>query len=282
MIQGTSCEKAFEKDAPSACHPRASAFTRRSRWDRLLPRRQSEVTFSARWRWSGSAAGDELARRPSQSDVSRSRTTARRAVEFRFGRRSRALAFHRGDTSLERLSRPVRRPPTRLASVCFPSGSRAHRHPIPTFVIPRDVTSRPSRDPFPPRASEPAGETSQWRDSTWTSPRCDSAPTVARLHDVERTRTDARLRRAGLGRGFGSGEDVHEVPSTSLQITPGYMVRMNRKTNSATARLKQDYLRLKKDPVPYVLAEPVPSNILEWQVWFKWATCRSLACEMLM
>ncbi|XP_043257517.1 ubiquitin-conjugating enzyme E2 J2 [Colletes gigas] len=39
---------------------------------------------------------------------------------------------------------------------------------------------------------------------------------------------------------------------------------MNRKANSATAILKQDYLRLKKDPVPYVLAEPVPSNILEW------------------
>lgn len=39
---------------------------------------------------------------------------------------------------------------------------------------------------------------------------------------------------------------------------------MNRTTNSATARLKQDYLRLKKDPVPYVVAEPVPSNILEW------------------
>ncbi|KAJ9594876.1 hypothetical protein L9F63_013837, partial [Diploptera punctata] len=37
-----------------------------------------------------------------------------------------------------------------------------------------------------------------------------------------------------------------------------------RKTNSATARLKQDYLRLKKDPVPYVVAEPLPSNILEW------------------
>lgn len=42
------------------------------------------------------------------------------------------------------------------------------------------------------------------------------------------------------------------------------MVSMNRKPNTATARLKQDYLRLKKDPVPYVLAEPVPSNILEW------------------
>ncbi|KZC04491.1 PREDICTED: ubiquitin-conjugating enzyme E2 J2-like [Dufourea novaeangliae] len=39
---------------------------------------------------------------------------------------------------------------------------------------------------------------------------------------------------------------------------------MNRKTNSATSILKQDYLRLKKDPVPYVVAEPVPSNILEW------------------
>ncbi|CAK9818208.1 Ubiquitin-conjugating enzyme E2 J2 [Anthophora quadrimaculata] len=39
---------------------------------------------------------------------------------------------------------------------------------------------------------------------------------------------------------------------------------MNRVANSATARLKQDYLRLKKDPVPYVVAEPVPSNILEW------------------
>ncbi|KAF7993236.1 hypothetical protein HCN44_006296 [Aphidius gifuensis] len=39
---------------------------------------------------------------------------------------------------------------------------------------------------------------------------------------------------------------------------------MSRKPNSATARLKQDYMRLKKDPVPYVVAEPVPSNILEW------------------
>nr|CAD7457695.1 unnamed protein product [Timema tahoe] len=38
----------------------------------------------------------------------------------------------------------------------------------------------------------------------------------------------------------------------------------SRKVNSVTARLKQDYLRLKKDPVPYVVAEPVPSNILEW------------------
>jgi ubiquitin-conjugating enzyme E2 J2 len=38
----------------------------------------------------------------------------------------------------------------------------------------------------------------------------------------------------------------------------------NRKPNSATSRLKQDYLRLKGDPVPYITAEPVPSNILQW------------------
>ncbi|CAH1954245.1 unnamed protein product [Acanthoscelides obtectus] len=39
---------------------------------------------------------------------------------------------------------------------------------------------------------------------------------------------------------------------------------MSRKPNSATSRLKQDYLRLKRDPVPYITAEPLPTNILEW------------------
>lgn len=33
---------------------------------------------------------------------------------------------------------------------------------------------------------------------------------------------------------------------------------------TSTARLKQDYLRLKRDPVPYISAEPLPANILEW------------------
>ncbi|KAK2712133.1 ubiquitin-conjugating enzyme E2 J2-like [Artemia franciscana] len=33
---------------------------------------------------------------------------------------------------------------------------------------------------------------------------------------------------------------------------------------TAIRRLKQDYLHLKKDPVPYITAEPIPSNILEW------------------
>ena len=33
---------------------------------------------------------------------------------------------------------------------------------------------------------------------------------------------------------------------------------------TATSRLRNDYLRLIKDPVPYIIAEPLPSNILEW------------------
>ena len=33
---------------------------------------------------------------------------------------------------------------------------------------------------------------------------------------------------------------------------------------SAVTRLRMDYMRLKKDPVPYLVAEPVPSNLLEW------------------
>uniref|UniRef100_A0A1B0DG65 Ubiquitin-conjugating enzyme E2 J2 n=1 Tax=Phlebotomus papatasi TaxID=29031 RepID=A0A1B0DG65_PHLPP len=38
---------------------------------------------------------------------------------------------------------------------------------------------------------------------------------------------------------------------------------INRKPTAAS-RLKQDYMRLKRDPVPYISAEPLPSNILEW------------------
>lgn len=43
--------------------------------------------------------------------------------------------------------------------------------------------------------------------------------------------------------------------------------RMN---TTASARLRQDYMRIKKDPVPYVIgAEPLPSNILEWHYVIK-------------
>lgn len=42
----------------------------------------------------------------------------------------------------------------------------------------------------------------------------------------------------------------------------------NRKPTSATVRLKQDYMRMNRDPVPYITAEPLPSNILEWYMNF--------------
>lgn len=43
--------------------------------------------------------------------------------------------------------------------------------------------------------------------------------------------------------------------------------RMN---TTAASRLRNDYLRIKKDPVPYVVgAEPLPANILEWHYVIK-------------
>ncbi|XP_045582439.1 ubiquitin-conjugating enzyme E2 J2 isoform X1 [Procambarus clarkii] len=39
---------------------------------------------------------------------------------------------------------------------------------------------------------------------------------------------------------------------------------MSKHSGTASARLRADYMRIKRDPVPYVMAEPLPSNILEW------------------
>jgi ubiquitin-conjugating enzyme E2 J2 len=44
---------------------------------------------------------------------------------------------------------------------------------------------------------------------------------------------------------------------------------------TASSRLKQDYLRIRKDPVPYVTAAPLPSNILEWYVFHFWKTIKT-------
>eukprot|EP00088_Acartia_fossae_P064368 TRINITY_DN791_c0_g1_i1.p1 TRINITY_DN791_c0_g1~~TRINITY_DN791_c0_g1_i1.p1 ORF type:complete len:218 (-),score=12.42 TRINITY_DN791_c0_g1_i1:551-1204(-) len=33
---------------------------------------------------------------------------------------------------------------------------------------------------------------------------------------------------------------------------------------TAVSRLRQDYIKIKKDPVPYIVAEPLPSNLLVW------------------
>lgn len=43
------------------------------------------------------------------------------------------------------------------------------------------------------------------------------------------------------------------------------MASKKRVSTTATARLKQDYIRIMKDPVPYVTAVPLPNNILEWR-----------------
>ena len=79
---------------------------------------------------------------------------------------------------------------------------------------------------------------------------------------------------------------------------------MSKRNSSAVARLKQDYIRLKKDPVtiafflllcygfgnscyyllllvlmiyllqvPYIVAEPLPSNLLEWHYVVRYRLC---------
>lgn len=54
-----------------------------------------------------------------------------------------------------------------------------------------------------------------------------------------------------------------------------------RAPTTATQRLKQDYLRIKKDPVPYICAEPLPSNILEWyKILF--SSLHQTHCEHIM
>ena len=41
---------------------------------------------------------------------------------------------------------------------------------------------------------------------------------------------------------------------------------------TAVTRLKKDYQRLIKDPVPYAIARPLSSNILEWHYMVRGAT----------
>ena len=40
---------------------------------------------------------------------------------------------------------------------------------------------------------------------------------------------------------------------------------MSMKSNSAFQRLQVEYRRLSKDPIPYLTAQPLPSNMLEWR-----------------
>ena len=53
---------------------------------------------------------------------------------------------------------------------------------------------------------------------------------------------------------------------SDLHLCPGEMGKKAH-NNTALVRLRRDYMRLKTDPVPYITAEPLPSNILEWYVF---------------
>lgn len=55
-----------------------------------------------------------------------------------------------------------------------------------------------------------------------------------------------------------------DVPVESSAVSSPSSGLTQRKGTTATQRLKQDYLRLIKDPVPYITAHPLPSNMLEW------------------
>lgn len=49
--------------------------------------------------------------------------------------------------------------------------------------------------------------------------------------------------------------------NTTKPITKTLVMGRNR---GAVLRLQQDYINLNKDPVPYIRAEPLPENLLEW------------------
>ena len=58
------------------------------------------------------------------------------------------------------------------------------------------------------------------------------------------------------------------LPSRLFYLFRLYMASHKRVHTTAASRLRQDYLRIVKDPVPYITALPLPSNILEWLVQF--------------
>ncbi|KAF7660226.1 hypothetical protein LDENG_00286280 [Lucifuga dentata] len=98
---------------------------------------------------------------------------------------------------------------------------------------------------------------------------------LARMNE-EMRESEAPLRQPGVATGSRREKprDVWDrVTSPALMsfatVFIGVSGEMNNNGNkraptTATQRLKQDYLRIKKDPVPYICAEPLPSNILEW------------------
>ncbi|KER33837.1 hypothetical protein T265_00291 [Opisthorchis viverrini] len=114
--------------------------------------------------------------------------------------------------------------------------------------------------------------------STDTTNRAISFPLVRLLRRRRQTnRTKATVDRYPVKQGYFRSvtkDDTNPCISccSSLWITVvnpyrfSSLVSFINMTPKSTAiqRLKQDYIRLIKDPVPYVTAEPLPSNMFEW------------------
>ena len=117
-------------------------------------------------------------------------------------------------------------------------------------------------------------------------------------HDIEEFDTTARLAAATLFVQLSSTETktrnkqpqmwyfskIFDRSQNTSKVILIWSSEMSKRNSSAVARLKQDYIRLKKDPVlqssclfhrpvsnyfrnlqvPYIVAEPLPSNLLEW------------------
>uniref|UniRef100_A0A8C5IQH7 Ubiquitin-conjugating enzyme E2 J2 n=2 Tax=Passerellidae TaxID=1729112 RepID=A0A8C5IQH7_JUNHY len=133
----------------------------------------------------------------------------------------------------------------------FPQGS-PHDSPHgsrPARAVPEAEAARaPEAPPAPSRQRRHLGLGREGAAAAAARPAC-SAAIAARPPLPACLPPSAAGRRGRPGPG-GRGE----MSSSSNKRAP----------TTATQRLKQDYLRIKKDPVPYICAEPLPSNILEW------------------
>ena len=123
-------------------------------------------------------------------------------------------------------------------------------------------------------------------------------------HDIEEFDTTARLAAATLFVQLSSTEtktrnkqpqmwyflEIFGRSQNTSKVILIWSSEMSKRNSSAVARLKQDYIRLKKDPVlqstclvqwavphyfrnlqvPYIVAEPLPSNLLEWHYVVRW------------
>uniref|UniRef100_A0A915PZ10 Ubiquitin-conjugating enzyme E2 J2 n=1 Tax=Setaria digitata TaxID=48799 RepID=A0A915PZ10_9BILA len=100
----------------------------------------------------------------------------------------------------------------------------------------------------------------------------DSLKTSFRINAVEAIIESSFLSDCFLT-SFHSAELIRDVAATVALIVYGSKATASRRQDAGTmggpsvtavARLKKDYAKLMKDPVPFVMAAPLHSNILEW------------------